>query len=216
MRLFRRAWFGATAATTLIGVAFAFAANNGNPSTDHLGVLNPLAWWTVQSNLLVGITSLLFALNVTPQSVLLRATYLTGLTALALTFLTTHTILREPPSAWNVLPLWIHLRLCHDVAPALAIGGWFTFGPRGMFSWLLIPPAVVYAIAYDAITLARGAIVDWYPYSFLNPRRLGYTAVSRTSVVFTLLFALIAAVLVLADRSSQRRDVAAVHQPRGV
>ncbi len=102
MRL-RRACFTATAATALVvSVAFAFAANTGNPFTGRLGVLNQLAWWTVQSNLLVGVSSLLLALNVNPQSVLLRATYLTGLTAIALTFATTHTIMGDPPIAQSL------------------------------------------------------------------------------------------------------------------
>jgi hypothetical protein len=123
----------------------------------------------------------------------------------------THTLMRDPPIAQHVLtPLWIHLRLCHDIAPVLAVGGWLIFGPRGMFSWGLIAPAVVYSIAYDAITLGRGGLVNWYPYSLFDPRLLGYIEVFRRCVVVTLVFALIAAILVLIDRLSQRRDIAAL------
>lgn len=212
-RRFRRFWFGITAATALVGVAFAFVANTGNPFTGHFGVLNQLAWWTVQSNLLVGVTSLSFALNVKPRSVLLRASYLTGLSAIALTFVVSHTLMGDPPIAQTMLPLWIQLRLCHDITPVLAISGWLMFGPRGMFSWPLIVPTVAYSIAYDAITVARGALVKWYPYSNFDPRPLGYLAVFKASAIFTLVFALFAAILVLVDRLLQRRDVAA---PAGV
>jgi hypothetical protein len=53
------------------------------------------------------------------------------------------------------------------------------------FDWLLDPPRVhldrvrtvilwmVFPVLYIVYTLARGAIVDWYPYLFVNPHRSG-------------------------------------------
>jgi len=209
MRL-RQTWLATTATTALIGVGFAFAARfsgASSPATVHLGPFNPLAYWTIQSNLLVGVATMLLALDLNPKSVALRMLYLTGLAAISLTFVVTHTILHDPATARNSWPLWIHLRLCHDIAPVLSVGGWLMFGPRGMFSWTLILPAFVYGLAYDAMTLARGAAIDWYPYAFLDPSRIGYPAVFRTILGFSLVFLTVAAFLVLVDRMSQRRRV---------
>jgi hypothetical protein len=73
--------------------------------------------------------------------------------------------------------------------------------------WLLLPPRVhleprrallwmSFPIAYVVYTLARGAIVGWYPYYFLDPTRHGgYVAVAIASVAIALgIVALIAAV----------------------
>jgi hypothetical protein len=61
--------------------------------------------------------------------------------------------------------------------------------------WLLDPPSarldleravvlwMVFPILYIFYTLARGAIVDWYPYFFVNPHRSGgYLRVAGSSV----------------------------------
>ncbi len=46
---------------------------------------------------------------------------------------------------------------------------------RGALPWLSFP------VAYIAYTLIRGAIVDWYPYFFVNPHRAGgYLAVAAS------------------------------------
>jgi len=42
---------------------------------------------------------------------------------------------------------------------------------------------LVYPVAYLAYSLVRGAIVDWYPYPFLDAGEKGYGSVAVTSVV---------------------------------
>ena len=57
---------------------------------------NTLAFWTIQSKLLVGIASVLLAFRMNSCSVVLRVAYLTSLTAITLTFLVAHTVLEVP------------------------------------------------------------------------------------------------------------------------
>jgi len=123
-----------------------------------------------------------------------------------MTFVVTHTILPDPVRTHRT---WLgSLGLAHNVAPILSIGGWLLFGPRNIFKWWFIPPAMAYGAVYDVIMLVRGAMVNWYPYAFLDPRRIGYTGVLRNIVGFTIVFAMFAAVFVSVDRwSTRKRDV---------
>ena len=63
---------------------------------------------------------------------------------------------------------WSNLAL-HRIVPMLALAGWLvvTMTRRGGWgrplAWLLYP------IAFLVYTWVRGALVDWYPYGFLDP-----------------------------------------------
>lgn len=206
----RQTWLAATGLAALVGVGFGVAAmGRANPLTAELSPLAPFAEWTTQSNLIVGITSLLLTLNRRSQSALLRAAFLTGLTAITLTFLVAHTVLGTAPASQISLSVWIHQRICHDIVPVMAVGGWVVLGQRNIFEWRFILFAWVYGVLYDAVTLIRGAYVDWYPYPWLDPRIAGYGVVLRTFLAFSVEYVLIAAIFVAVDRRSQRRALAA-------
>jgi hypothetical protein len=207
MRL-RQTWLAATGVTALVGVGLAIPGLGIDPLGWQISGLNLFAYWTIQSNLLVGITSLLLAVNVNSRSVVLRAAYLTGLAAIALTFAVTHTTLGDLPSAQSNMRIWVSTRLCHDIAPALAVVGWLILGPRNIFVWRFIPVVVVYGLLYDAVTLIRGAYVNWYPYPFLDPRPNGYGPIFARNARSFVLLTVVTAMLVAVDRWSQRRIVA--------
>jgi hypothetical protein len=63
--------------------------------------------------------------------------------------------------------------------------------PRALW-WLLFP------LAYLVYSLVRGAIVDWYPYPFMDPSQHGYVGVAITSVVIAVVIAAVAAAIALA------------------
>jgi hypothetical protein len=69
--------------------------------------------------------------------------------------------------------------IVHRIMPLLMIADWTidpphtTLAPRSTLLWLSFP------LLYIAYTLTRGAIVNWYPYFFVNPHRSGgYLAVA--------------------------------------
>jgi len=86
--------------------------------------------------------------------------------------------------------------------------------------WLLGPPSVflplkrtvvlwmVFPLLYVVYTLARGAIVGWYPYFFVNPHRSGgYLLVAGDCVGVGIgIAALIAATTWTGNRRSERRS----------
>jgi hypothetical protein len=78
---------------------------------------------------------------------------------------------------------WVHWSL-HIVGPVALAIDWIVFPPEmelpqlAPVSWLAFPAA------YLIYSLARGAIIDWYPYPSLNPQDTGgYAGVAMWSAV---------------------------------
>lgn len=91
-------------------------------------------------------------------------------------------LLRDLPS--SALP-FVNTVL-HKIMPTVFIVDWFILPPRKYlklnesFKWL-VPP-----ILYLVYILARGRIVNWYPYPFLNPINNGYVSVLIYSAVIAM------------------------------
>lgn len=80
----------------------------------------------------------------------------------------------------------------HRIMPVVILIDWIVVPARKRISeaqsliWLVFP------LVYGIYSLIRGAIVDWYPYPFLDPRDQGYVALVIGLVVLTVAFALMA------------------------
>ena len=68
-------------------------------------------------------------------------------------------------------------KLLHMAVPALALVGWLVLGPRGRARRADLAPFLVVPVAWLAYTLVRGALVDWYPYPFIDVGEHGYAVV---------------------------------------
>lgn len=68
-------------------------------------------------------------------------------------------------------------KLLHMVVPVLAVIGWVAFGPRERATRQDLAPFLVVPVAWLVYTLIRGAIVDWYPYPFIDVVEHGYGVV---------------------------------------
>lgn len=53
--------------------------------------------------------------------------------------------------------------------------------------------SLLYIPAYASLTMVRGALIDWYPYPFLEAGTLGYGRVLTNLLVISLGFAALAA-----------------------
>ena len=60
----------------------------------------------------------------------------------------------------------------HFVLPAVAVLDWIIGPGRGTSPWRSIAIVLVFMIGWGLVTLARGPIVGWYPYFFLDPAQL--------------------------------------------
>ncbi len=68
-------------------------------------------------------------------------------------------------------------KLLHMVVPIVAVVGWLRFGPRGRIGRTDLGAFLVLPLGWLGYTLVRGAVVDWYPYPFIDVTEHGYPIV---------------------------------------
>ena len=174
-----RLWFGLTALAALAGIVIQlFVTANlktGFFKTPTARTLNVFVFFTIQSNLIAGGTSLLLAMNPKRSSLAFNTWRLTGVVAITITGLVYHTVLARlfDLESWAL----VADNLIHTVVPALTVLGWLIFGPRGLTSRRVARLSVVFPVAWLAFTLIRGAFVHFYPYPFVDVAALGYVPV---------------------------------------
>lgn len=152
-------------------------------------IANFFSYFTIQSNV-IAIVVLAGGALADPRGA--RWAYVRGAATLyiMITGLVYNTLLVS--AAVGVAP-WIN-DVIHRIVPALMLLDWIIFAPWARTHVGAALVWLVYPLAYVACTLLRGALVDWYPYPFLDPRLGGaYGRVAIYLVVLTLVFALLAA-----------------------
>lgn len=191
-----RPWFAATAIAVLTGVIiqlFVTANSDGAFGGSPVNrALNIFAYFTVLSNVIVGVTTLLLALDPYRDSRLFAIFRLIGLVAITVTFIVFHVVL----SRLLDLETWAEAanQLLHTVVPILAIVGWGVFGPRGLTSARVARLTVLFPLAYMLFTVIRGPLSsDFYPYPFADVQALGYLRVGVNALWVALLFVATAA-----------------------
>ena len=90
--------------------------------------------------------------------------------------------------------------ILHYVVPPAYVLFWLAFVRKGTLHVGSIPWMLIAPLAYGVYTLARGPIVDWYPYPFVDVTELGYPHVFRNIVEFVIFFAFVSSIYVLIDR----------------
>jgi hypothetical protein len=171
-----RGWFAATAACVVAGVTIS-AVNAANSSVGHFHpaaarFFNTFTFFTIQSNLLVGVAALLLAVRLERSSTSFAVLRLCGLTAITVTGIVFHAVLAKTLD----LAGWAALgnELVHTVVPIMAVTGWLLAGPRGLIDKRAVWLSLIFPACWLAFTLIRGAIAHWYPYPFIDVTQLGY------------------------------------------
>lgn len=205
-----RWWFGLTALAVAFGlvVQVAVAANvtTGFFDTPIERALNVFAFFTILSNLIVGITSLLLALDPERTSTAFRVTRLTGVVGISITFVVFHAVLRKlfDLESWAL----VADNTLHGVVPFLAVAGWLLYGPRGLTSRRVVWLSLVFPIAWTLFTLIRGELLGFYPYPFIDAGELGYGKVVVNCLWVAVLYVGVAGALHALDRWITRIDAA--------
>lgn len=141
-----------------------------------------LSYFTVQSNLLVGVVSVLLVVRPARDGAVFRVARLDALLCIAVTGIVYQTVLRgiaELSAAGQVSDLLLHL-----LAPLLALVAWVLVGPRPRVDAATVWWSLAFPLAWIAYTFVRGAVVGWYPYPFLDVTTLGLApALLNTAVV---------------------------------
>ena len=198
-----RPWFAITALlvlveiiSTLIDTANNQSAFGGSPVNR---ALNIFAFFTIDSNVLVGVVCLLLAIRLERSSTVFAVFRLTGFVAITVTFVVFHTVL----SGLLDLDSWaaFNNQLQHTVVPIMAVVGWLAFGPRGLTSARVVWWTIAFPLLYVLFTAIRGPLAsNWYPYPFADVHALGYLRVVINALWVSLLFLGIAAGAHLLDR----------------
>ncbi|MDA8356688.1 MAG: Pr6Pr family membrane protein [Actinomycetota bacterium] len=205
-----RAWFAVTGLAVVAGLAIqvpvAASGTGGYFSVPWERGLNVLAFFTVQSNILVGVASFSLALR-EPRSTGFAVLRMTGLVAITITGIVYHVALRGllELDTWGLAAD----QLLHTVVPVMAIAGWMLFGPRRRVSTRIALLSLVFPVAWLAFTLVRGSIVPFYPYPFVDVTVLGYAKTVLNCLWVALLFVAIAGAYTGFDRALAR------HAPLG-
>jgi hypothetical protein len=201
-----RVWFGATAVCVAAGVVIsAVTAANNAAGHFHPGaarLFNTLAFFTIQSNLLVGAAALLLAIRLERSSLWFSVLRLSGLTAITVTGIVFHAVLAQTLDLKN----WAAAgnELVHTVVPVMAVIGWLMLGPRGLVSRRVAWLSLIFPAFWLAFTLIRGAIAHWYPYPFIDVTQLGYGGVAVNCVWVALLMLGLAAGATVLDGRLRR------------
>lgn len=182
----------------VISVFTAAHSTAGHFRTPTQRAFNTFAFFTVQSNLIVGATTLVLALRPHPVSAVFATLRLIGLVAITVTGLVYHVAL----AGLFDLQGWDQLgnQLVHTVVPLLVVGGWLAFGPRGLTSRRIALWSLGFPVCWLVFTLIRGAFVHWYPYPFIDVTQLGYGGTLLNCLWVSLLLLALAGGATVLDR----------------
>lgn len=179
-----RACFALTAFVVLVGLAIdvvdVIDVDTARFATPAGRIFNLFCFFTIQSNVLVGICTLLLVARLERHSTPFAVLRTTSLVAIVVTGLVYHALLAGDRvlTGWP----WVANLLLHTVVPLLAVVGWLAFGPRGLVSRRVVWLTLVFPICWLALTLVRGPIADFYPYPFVDVSDLGYVHVLANCV----------------------------------
>ena len=90
------------------------------------------------------------------------------------------------PTGWQL----VADNLLHVAVPLLYILYWYFFSNPEKLPWKSLLSWLVFPAFYLTYTLIRGALVNWYPYPFVDAGNLGYVKVALNSL------AVLAAILI--------------------
>ena len=209
-RTLARATFAATALLVLVGVVVAVSlAIDGNSDEQFSDLawsraLNVFAFFTVQSNLVVGVTCLLLALDPRRDSTTFRLFRLAGVIDILITGVVYQVALADLHELDGKAA--VADQILHAIVPVVAVAGWLWFGPRGLATRADALRAVLVPLAWLVFTMLRGPVVDWYPYPFMDVTDLGYGRVLLNLLVVAVLFVALALGAVAVDRRLPRSE----------
>ena len=167
-------------------------------------IVRYFSYFTIQSNIAVLLASLAVLLAKPLGEPWWRALRLAALLGIAVTGIIYVTVLAGD----SHLTGWSQVAniMLHYLAPPLTVLAWLAFGPWVPFAWSDIVRALVWPSLWIAYTLIRGAIVEWYPYPFIDVTTKGYGAVAVNIVVITVFATVLAALFVAVDRWRFQRE----------
>jgi hypothetical protein len=191
------AWFSLVLQLALVLTGEAVLVEEDPPGT-AARIYRFFAYFTIQSNILVALSSTVLARDPLLDRPAWRVVRLAGIVGITVTGLV-HFFLLRP-----LLDLdgasWAADKLLHMVVPVLAIAAWAWAGPRPRFTWREAAYALAWPLAWLVWTLGVGQVDGWVPYPFLDATEEGWGSVVVVSAGITALFGALFALAARVDR----------------
>ncbi len=202
-----RWFFGATSLAVFAGLilqcVLTATRNEGSFGSDAGRIFNFFCFFTVQSNIVVAVTTGMLALRLDRPATAFRTFRLVGVVAIAITGVVFHLALRNLHELTGLDAVADFI--LHTASPILTVGGWVFFGPRGQVNARIVRLAVTAPLGWLGFTLIRGSFVqdvsgrDYYPYPFMDVGQHGYVSVAFAIVLVAALFLGVCAAAVAID-----------------
>lgn len=212
-----RTIYGLTALAVVIGIGLTLWSNIQTATIIHeVGmahdptefsstfgkIASEFAYFTIWSNVLIGITSFLLFLKPNRDGVIFGIVRVTSLVMIFVTGIVFNTVL----IGTFYLPTWNAQWGCnleHVIVPLLALVGWLLYGPRiplnrkTLFGSLVIPAVWVVVTLVVGLFPVAGQVNDYfYAYPFIDVAVIGYAAaLTNMAAVLLMYFGLVAVVL---------------------
>ncbi|MGS0685061.1 Pr6Pr family membrane protein [Nakamurella sp. GG22] len=161
-------------------------------------LIQTVSFFTIQSNLLVLVVAATLVVDPRRDGRFWRVLRLDALLGITVTGLVFDLILIHyvHPTGWQLVATIGF----HYIAPWATLLGWLLFGPRPRIDRTTIAWSLVWPIAWIVYTFVRGALVDWYPYPFLDVDEVGLEVALRNTLFVLAVAAVLLAVFRLIDR----------------
>lgn len=182
--------------------AFFIPSNLGSPFNQWIsGLISTLSYFTIQSNIMVGLVAAAAVLRQPPKWLLWwRGDAVKAAVSLYITITgVVHFFLLQGNvdyQGWQSVGNICH----HYITPILMPLYWLLSRQPKTMTASNIPAWLVFPLVYLLYWLVRGPIVGHYPYFFLDVVKFGYSQVAINCVLLTLFFAVLAAIMVAIDR----------------
>ena len=160
------------------------------------------AYFTIDSNLLVAISSTVLACDPAANQQWWRVVRLAGLVGITVTGLV-HFFLLRPLLHLDGAD-WVADKLLHMLVPALAVAAWAWAGPRPRVGGREVAYALGFPIIWTVWTLVFAEIDGWVPYPFMDADEKGWGSVIVVCLGITALFAALFALAAWLDRKLPR------------
>jgi hypothetical protein len=160
------------------------------------------SYLTIWSNVLVAVTTALLALEPERDGRVFRALRLDGL-VIVFGGGIVHFLLLRPLLNLDGADL-VADRLLHVVVPLLTLAGWLVVGPRNRIHGSDLGGFLVLPLVWIGYTLVRGALVDWYPYPFIDVGEHGLAEVLLNCVGVAALMLALFGIALQVDRYQMR------------
>ncbi len=182
--MLRLAWGIAKILLGITSIVAVFVQLISDTARADFSIINFFSYFTFECSILASITLIIFAIcnlkDVTSRIIdLIRGAVVVYMIITGIVY---WLLLANIPDTTGTSVFWV-IRFLHYVLPTALVVDWFLCPPsKGLrygdaFYWLVFP------LLYIGYSITRGLVLDWYPYSFLDPSTTSITGIVQYILV---------------------------------